>query len=207
MKRLVIIVTSFLSLLLILAPAQAHEAESWVLRVGIGSAQPDDKNLDLLGDGTVYVEVDDGTSLTLNATYMFSSNWGFDILAAYPFTHDITVGGDKAAETDHLPPTFSAQYHFAPDGQFQPYIGLGLNYTTFFSTDTSGPLDGSKLSLDDSFGLAARVGADFLVGDKWLINLDARYISIETDAKLDGSKLGGVSIDPWVFAVSAGYRF
>ena len=33
----------------------------------------------------------------------------------------------KIGETKHLPPTFSFQYHFLPDGQFQPYAGLGLN--------------------------------------------------------------------------------
>ena len=150
MKRLTLALSALLSLLLIAAPVQAHEAGKWVLRGGIGTVAPDSKNLDL-GDG-VFVEVDDGTSLVLSGTYMFSQNWAFDILAAYPFSHDIDVAGDKAASTDHLPPTFSIQYHLVPDGNFQPYIGVGLNYTMFFSTDTTGPLDGTNLDLDDSFG-------------------------------------------------------
>ena len=207
MKRLIAIATFIFTFALVVAPAQAHETGKWVLRGGFGSVQPDDKNLDLLGDGTVFVEVDDGASLVLSGTYMFKENWGFDILGALPFTHDIEVGGVEAASTKHLPPTFSVQYHFAPDGKFQPYFGLGLNYTTFFSTDTQGPLAGTKLSLDDSFGLALQLGADFLVGDQWLINVDVRSISIETDAKLDGANLGTVEIDPMVFGISLGYRF
>lgn len=207
MKRLITAASFILTIALVAAPAQAHETGKWVLRGGLGSVQPDDRNLDLLGDGTVFVEVDNGSSLVLSGTYMFKPNWGFDILAAYPFNHDITVGGAEAAETDHLPPTFSIQYHFTPDGAFQPYVGAGLNFTTFFGTDTSGALAGTKLSLDDSFGLAIQLGADYLVGDKWLVNFDVRYINIETDAKLDGTNIGTVKIDPWVYGISLGYRF
>ena len=205
MKRLTLALSALLSLLLIAAPVQAHEAGKWVLRGGIGTVAPDSKNLDL-GDG-VFVEVDDGTSLVLSGTYMFSQNWAFDILAAYPFSHDIDVAGGKAASTDHLPPTFSIQYHLVPDGNFQPYIGVGLNYTMFFSTDTTGPLDGTNLDLDDSFGFAWQVGADVLIGDQWLLNFDLRGIDIETDAKLNGGDLGTVAIDPMVYSISLGYRF
>jgi outer membrane protein len=205
MRRLLFAFSALLSFLLVAAPVQAHEAGKWVIRGGIGTVAPDDKNLSL-GDG-VFVEVDDGTSLVLSGTYMFSQNLAFDILAAYPFNHDIKVAGDKAASTDHLPPTFSIQYHFVPDGSFQPYVGAGLNYTTFFSTDTTGPLDGTKLDLDDSFGFAWQVGADVLIGDQWLVNFDLRGINIETDAKLDGADLGTVKIDPLVYSVSLGYRF
>ena len=153
------------------------------------------------------IEVDDGTSLTLTLTYMFSENWAFDVLAAWPFSHDITLGGVEVASTDHLPPTFSAQYHFSPDAKFQPYVGAGVNYTTFFSTDTTGPLDGTKLDLADSFGLALQLGADIEINEQWFVNLDMRYIDLETDAKLDGAKLGTVAIDPWVYAIALRYKY
>ena len=144
------------------------------------------------GKDTIKVLVDSGTSVVLSGTYMFTRNWAFDILAAYPFTHDIKldVNGDSAkiAETDHLPPTFSVQYHFIPDGKFQPYAGIGFNWTTFFNTDTVSELSeqGINLELDDSFGVAAQLGADWLLNDSWLLNFDLRWINIETDAKLAG---------------------
>ena len=47
----------------------------------------------------------------------------------------------------------------------KPFIGGGVNYTRFFSTDTSGALAGSELELDDSFGLAVHAGIDF--GAAW----------------------------------------
>ena len=33
----------------------------------------------------------------------------------------------------HPPPTVSVQWHFNPGGKVNPFVGLGLNYTTFFS--------------------------------------------------------------------------
>ncbi len=205
MKRFAIFVAAVVVALMIASPAMAHEEGSWILRAGVGTVAPESNNL-TLGPGAT-IEVDDGTSLTLTGTYMFRNNWAFDILAAWPFSHDIELGGVKVAETDHLPPTFSLQYHVIPDGKFQPYFGLGLNYTTFFSTDTKGPLAASRLSLDDSFGLAAQMGADIVLENDWVINFDFRYISIETDATLDGANIGTVDINPWVYAIAVGRRF
>lgn len=205
MNKLSIAFAAALAALLAAAPVAAHEDGSWILRAGIGTVAPDSDNLDLGVLGMI--EVKDGTSLTLTGTYMFTDNWAFDILAAWPFSHDIELDGVKVATTEHLPPTFSAQYHFAPDAGFQPYIGAGLNYTTFFSTDTRGPLAGTKLSLDDSFGLALQAGGDFVLDNDWVINIDVRYINIETDAKLDGAALGTVDINPWVYAINFGKRF
>ena len=189
-------------------PAQAYEAGDWLFRVGVTSVDPKSDNLDLdpAAAGSM-IEVDSGTTLTFNGTYFFSPNWGLEVLAALPFNHDIELDGTKVGETDHLPPTVSIQYHFAPDAAFQPYVGAGLNATIFFSEDTAGPLAGADLDLDTSFGLAAQVGADFMLNEKWLLNIDVRWIDIDTEAKLDGATLGDVEIDPWVYGINVGYKF
>jgi outer membrane protein len=214
-------------LALVTSPALAYEAGTWVLRAGVGVVAPDSDNL-VVDDGidTITVNVDDGTSLTLMGTYMFSPNWGFDVLASWPFNHDINVsitdnvdpGFDpvsaKIAETDHLPPTFSLQYHFLPDGTFQPYVGAGINWTTFFNTDVEQALVDlgiEDIDLEDSFGLALQVGADFMLGDRWLVNFDLRWIDIESDLEATAlgvsGELGTVKIDPWVYSLNLGYRF
>ena len=226
MKRFTIFLAAVVVALMIASPVMAHEQGSWVLRAGVGTVAPESNNLvlpDFPADGlNTTVNVDDGTSLTLTATYMFTKNWAFDILAAWPFSHDIDAtivdtvppGGSSSlaiGETDHLPPTFSVQYHFVPDGKFQPYIGAGLNYTTFFSTDVDQELTDAlgvtSLSLDDSFGFAAQLGADIALQNNWVINLDVRYINIETDVSANGVKLGTVDINPYVYSVSVGRSF
>ena len=205
------------------SPALAHETGTWILRAGVGQVNPKSDNL-TFSDGvdTISLDVQEGTSLTLSGTYMFSPNWGLDILAAYPFSHDIDAtiagipGSAKIGETDQLPPTVSIQYHFMPDAQFEPYVGLGLNWTTFFNEKLVDDLVAQgieTLSIDDSFGVAAQLGADWTMGDHWLVNFDLRWINIEADAQIGGTALGGtedigtVKIDPWVYALNVGYRF
>ena len=213
------------------SPALGAEPGTWKLRAGVGVVSPDSDNLTTgLGGDTLIIDVDDGTAMTLSATYMFSEHWAFDILASTPFSHDInaqvitsvdpgfTPNPIKIAETKHLPPTFSVQYHFIPDASFQPFVGLGLNWTTFFDTSVDPGLAAAgitDLELDDSFGLAAQVGADWMINDNWLLNLDVRWINIESDAALVGPvaaptnalDIGTVKIDPWVYAINLGYSF
>ena len=93
MKRFTILLAAVLVALMIAAPAMAHEEGSWILRAGVGTVAPESNNLVLPDfpavDLTTTVNVDNGTSLTLTGTYMFTENWAFDILAAWPFSHDI----------------------------------------------------------------------------------------------------------------------
>lgn len=181
--------------------AQAQDAGDWIVRLGAHSVQPKSNNSGL-------VNVDSAAMLTFNGTYMFASNWGVELLAALPFEHDINLNdGGKVAETKHLPPTLSLQYHFNPKGRLRPYVGAGLNYTLFFDEKTSGALAGAKLELDQSFGPAAQLGLDIDIADVWFVSLDARWFDIDTDAKVNGAKLGKVEIDPYATGLSFGRRF
>ena len=86
-------------------------------------------------------------------------------------------------------------------------IVIGLNYTLFFDEETTGPLSGLDLSLDDSFGVAAQIGFDYKFSENMFFNLDARWINIETDAALDGVALETVEIDPLVYSLTLGWVF
>ena len=184
--------------------ANAYQAGDWLVRGGIWGAFPKSDNLSLpLGT----VEVDDGVTFGFNITHMISPNLGVELLGAWPFSHDIKLGGRKVGETKHLPPTVTLQYHFLPQNPVRPYVGLGLNYTFFFDEGTTGALTGTKLSLKDSWGLAAQAGVDIDVTPDWFLNLDVHYIDIDTKAKVNGASLGTVEIDPWVFGINLGTRF
>jgi outer membrane protein len=177
------------------------EQGDWLVRVGAHNIDPKSNNHDV-------VSVDSGTMLTFNGTYMIRPNWGIELLAALPFSHDIDlVGGGKVAETNQLPPTLSVQYHLAPDAAIRPYVGAGVNLTLFYDEQTTGALDGSSLSLGTSVGLALQAGLDVPIGEHWYLNVEVRYIDIDTKAKLDGASLGHVEIDPWLYGLNAGYRF
>lgn len=197
-----ILISGVLATLLAGAPAVGHKAGDFVIRAGGTWVDPKQNNNDI-------VEVDDAWSLGLTATYFFADHWAIDVLAAWPFEHDINLrrGGPKVGSTKHLPPTLSLQYHFMPDGAVQPYVGAGINYTYFFDEDTSGPLADADLDLDDSWGYAFQLGFDIAFSERWVGNIDFRYISIEPDAEVNGEGIGDVEIDPFVASVMFGYRF
>jgi outer membrane protein len=213
---------SITAALLLAGPlALAHDAGDFYMRVGASNVDPDDNNgsIDLSAVdpalGNQNIEVDDAWSMTFTASYQWTKNWAVELLAAYPFEHDINVEGvGKVGSTKHLPPTLSLQYHFLPDGKFQPYVGAGVNYTIFFDDGAEGVLKslGGDLSIEDnSFGLAGQVGFDYMFNDKWFVNLDFRYIGIETKAKITVPGVGtikeDVSIDPFVYGINVGYKF
>jgi len=181
--------------------ASAFEPGDWLVRVGASYVNPASDNHDV-------VSVESATSATINFSYMMTDVWAVEVLAAYPFKHDLELlDGTKIGSTKQLPPTVSLQYHFRPTEQFQPYLGFGINYTNFFSEKTTGPLVGTDLNLGDSWGLAGQIGFDVLFNDNWFFNFDVRYIDIDTKAKLDGLSLGKVEIDPWVYGAHVGFRF
>lgn len=176
---------------------EAHAAPGdWLIRAGVHQIDPK-------SDNSPIVSVKSDESLTLSASYFFTDRIAVEVLAALPFKHAITLNADgsEVAETRHMPPTITLQYHFLPDMAFRPYVGAGLNYTVFYDEKTRGALAGTRLSLKESFGLAAEAGVDIALNDDWALNLSIRWFDIDTDATLDGAPLGSVEIDPYAYGL------
>jgi len=198
------------------AEAGVREAGTWLVRGGIANISPKSNNLGLGGElqGAV-VDVDDAWGITFSGSYFISSRFAVELLLALPYSHDIDVktpeGSLRIGETKQLPPTLSAQYHFALNGPFQPYLGVGLNLTRFFSEELTDEakalLEVDSLSLASSTGLAWQAGLDWDITDRLLVNLDVRLIDIDTDASVDGIRLGTVAIDPLVIGLNVGWKF
>ena len=188
-------------------PALAQTAGSWTVGVGAHNVEPKSGNGTLVATPLGDLTMDVGTNVrpTITAEYFVKDNLGIEVLAALPFQHDINVAGvGKVGSTKHLPPTVSLQYHVG-QGAVRPFVGLGVNYTTFFSTKAEGPIAGANLDLSDSWGLAGHLGVDFKLGEKGAIRIDYRKIDIDTDVKLNGAKLGTrntVNIDPSAYGVA-----
>ena len=126
-------------------PAFAQSKGDWTLGVGVHQVNPKSDN-GTIAAGTLPLEIDSDVKPTVTFEYFLRDNLGLEVLAALPFKHDISVKGvGKVGETKHLPPTVSLQYHFNSKGKVSPLLGVGLNYTTFFSEDTTGALEGTRL--------------------------------------------------------------
>lgn len=193
---------------LTMTTAFAVPAGTWSVAAGAHYVDPKSDN-GTLANGAIAVKVDGDVRPTISGEYFIANNIGIELLAAIPFHHDITLTdvatGEKLdAKTQHLPPTLSLQYHF--DGynmpmNAKPFIGVGVNYTNFFKEKLNNPT-GSELKLDDSVGVAGHIGLDIPFAATEAFRIDARYMDIKTDAKLNGADIGEVDISPWVYGVA-----
>jgi outer membrane protein len=208
--------------------AQAHEAGDIIVRAGVAHVEPNEDSGELKLDGSkvsgTKATADGENQLGLTFAYMLTPHIGLELLAATPFSHTISVKGlgpgldGKLADVKQLPPTLSLQYYpMEASSRFQPYVGVGLNYTTFFDSDLTGNRKSqgfSNLKLKDSVGLAGQVGMDYMLTDRIMLNASVWYIDLDTEASVDGpSALSvgktkvDVDIDPWVYMVGVGYKF
>ncbi len=194
-------------------PAAAQSRGDWTMGVGVHAVDPKSDNGRL--DATALelgllppTQVGGSVRPTITAEYFIRDNLGIEVLAAAPFQHDIDIRGvGRVGSTRHLPPVVSLQYHFANASAATPFVGLGVNYTTFFDEETTGALSGTHLSLGDSWGLAAHAGVDIAVGERGALRIDARWADIDTTVKVNGVDVGKANLDPLVYGLAWVWKF
>ena len=204
--------------------AQAWEAGDWLVRLrGLHidpSADSDPINAPALGGAVPGSEVDVDTSTVpeLDITYMWTKHIGTELVLAVS-ENTISAAGTASdlgdvADVWLLPPSLTVQYHFLPDSRFSPYIGAGVNWTVFFSEDLDSNFSnpGDSIDLENSFSYVFQAGFDVKLDNDWFINLDVKYIDLNTEATIRNSSAGDifvddVDIDPWTFGFGIGKRF
>lgn len=150
------------------------------------------------------ITVSSKTIPEVDITYFVTPNWSAELILTYPQKHDVMLDGAKIGTFKHLPPTLTAQYHFAPDAQVSPYLGLGVNYTRISDVNL---LNGAGDLDKNNFGFAAQAGVDFKLDKNWSLNLDVKKVQIRSDVTIGGVKASAVKVDPWLVGVGVGYRF
>ena len=233
--RTTLFATSLLALAIAAPAVQAHQAGDIIVRAGAITVQTHESTSGVKIDrnpaavGASYLggkaSVNNDTQLGLNFAYMLTDHWGVELLAATPFKHDVSIKGTGAVDGKlgsfkHLPPVLSAIYYpLDSKSAFQPYVGAGINYTWFSDESvSSGAKAGNNiaapltsLNIKNSWGLAAQIGADYMLTDKIMINGQIRYIDIDTTAYVDvaGAARAKVNVDvqPWVYMLGLGYKF
>ncbi|MCC1497395.1 OmpW family protein [Alcanivorax sp. 1008] len=196
------------------APALAYEAGDVIVRFGPALVAPDSSSDPDL------VEVDNGVGFGISATYMVHNSVGVELLGALPFEHDLNGSGGLAGvdvgSTEHLPPTLLVNYYPNVSEKFQPYVGVGFNYTMFFREKTDPELDAAlggntDLRLSDSTGIAYEAGFDIPMSDNMMFSASVWNVAIDTTARVtvNGAPAAkiDVEIDPWVYMVGIGIKF
>lgn len=160
----------------------------------------------------------------LDITYFFTRNIAVElILGVTPHAVSPRAGlaaalgtTAKIADAWLLPPTLMLQYHFTDFGAFKPYLGVGLNYTFFFSTRPQGALVAlgyDRFSIASSGGLALQAGFDYMIDRHWGLNVDVKKIFLRSNFRYSDSTginpaiTGRATIDPWLISAGVTYRF
>jgi outer membrane protein len=183
------------------AHADDQVPRHWIARIGVHPIAPKP-------DSHAVFTVDNAAGVSLGATYLLTKHWAFELFAAFPAAHDMhDADGVKSARFSMMPSSATLQYHItSSSGRLRAYVGAGLSYAHLTGERTKASLDGQALELDDSTGLAAEVGLDMDIGPRWFVNVDARWLDIDSSMQIDNVPRGTLELDPFVFGLSIGRR-
>ena len=170
-----------------------------------------------LGTTGSHLDLSSGPGLEFDATVTFSDVIGVELSVGVSGHRLDLVGGDwdgiDGGWVGLVPLTALAQYHLPVYGPWDPYFGLGITWIGGFSSLSSDFQDAGveDLDLKGGAGVAAQVGVNYQMKNRWYANVDLRYLgaSIEATVRTDEGDLPTVTLDikPWVFAVGFGYKF
>jgi outer membrane protein len=183
------------------APAQAGVLDNFQVKVGVSGVLPDES-----GD-PIDVDISDEYVPSLQVEYFFNDHVSAELLCCVA-THDVTAAGGAIdlGEVTHFPPTVTLKYRWTNFGPVEPYVGAGVNFTSFIDSE---PSAGRQVEYDSSVGPAIQAGFDYRLDDHWGLNFDVRRIWINTDVTISGdiNATDEVDINPWVVSTGVAYRF
>ncbi len=184
----------------------------WQVRLrGLAIVPNESATIEVIGGD---VQISNAYIPELDFTYFFTKNIAAELILGTS-NHDVkavstAVGDIPLGDVSLLPPTLTLQYHL--DGEVvRPYIGAGVNYTLFYGAD-EGPV-ADKVDYDNSLGFDVQLGFDIFLNDKWFVNLDAKYLWLNTTATVNAtSALGAtvkadVDINPFIAGIGFGMKF
>lgn len=193
-----------ISLALVGSQALAQDS-NWLVRARAVHIDPANESAPLAGAGAAdRIHVSSKTIPEVDISYFITPNIAAELILTYPQKHEVTLDGARIGSFRHLPPTLSAQYHFAPQSRFSPYLGAGINYTRISRVKL---LDGAGDLEQDSWGLSVQAGVDIRLDARWSLNLDVKKVNIRSDVLVGGAKASSVKVDPVLFGLGVGYRF
>ncbi len=177
------------------------------------------------------LKVKDQSTLYLSLVADLNDNWSVQAALGLPPKHDVTVvvlqpaavtpgvaaaDGQVGAKITQAAPTFFLNYNFTDrNSSWRPFVGLGINYTTFTkreSTAVNDAINGgpTNIKLTDSWGLAAQLGLTYKFDAKW--SATAALATAKVGTTLTTNTLGNVRADkvdlnPAAQSLTVGHTF
>jgi outer membrane protein len=173
----------------------------------------------------------------LDVAYYLTRNWAIEAICCVSPHHVTGVGpiqGASVIKSWVFPPSLMLQYHFTNFGAFQPYLGVGVNFTAYWGTRAGNQTfpfflpnfpavpswtTATAASITPSWGVVGQAGVDYMFNDRWGVNVDVKYIMMEPNAHVwavnTGTPFGplavplnlAVKVNPIVVSAGLTYRF
>jgi outer membrane protein len=166
---------------------------------------------------------------TLYLAYMRRLTRHFDAeltLGVPPLTRTVAKGpamvgsvpynGETIATARWLAPSLLLKYYlFSPEALFRPYVGVGVNYTRFYSRQVTAAGDevsggATSLSLPASVGPVGTVGVSWRALDRVVVNLSGSASWVNSRLTTDTAgvlRTSHVEFNPRAIVLAVGYRF
>jgi outer membrane protein len=116
-------------------------------------------------------------------------------------------------QAEMMPITGVLQFHFAPHGTIDPYIGAGAAYVLIDDVDTPDELnniDFERIDFKDDVGLALNAGLGIRLTNNFGLTLDAKYVPLESSAtavRTTGNTDVKFKINPVILSAGVSLRF
>jgi outer membrane protein len=234
MKRLAIACAALLGAAT--APLAAA-AGPYTVYVGVAQLQNHSSSPDLSGLNTppgLNLDVGNATTLGLGIVRDLPGPWSVELaLGVPPRVRTYARGANWAGlgvapgagvtDVDVISPSAFVNYHLlGKAGSWDPFVGVGVNYTRFVSTKALPPLTSSlgptQISLSDSWGAAAHAGVIYHLGGAWSLvgtlaiadvssNLTSTSYSPLTPSLVTSQARTHIDFHPLLGTVALGYSF
>ena len=190
-------------------------AQANTVKLGVIVYQPHAKTSGITGLGVppgADATIGDATTALFTYEREIAPNMGLELVLGVPPTVKAKASGTvpflgEVLSAKNVAPTLLLNYHFGAAGsQLRPYLGVGINYTRF--TGASTPY-GWRVSLSDSWGLAAQAGVDFTLGKQWGLFASIGAAQVKSDLVAVGASVLRSTIDfrPITYAAGVAYKF
>ncbi|MBN3782864.1 OmpW family protein [Burkholderia sp. Ac-20345] len=176
------------------------------------------------------LHADAGDTASLTVEHYFTDHIGVALMAAMPFTNDLSGDGALSrygviGKTKPMAPILELRYHFFDSAaRFRPFAGVGVNYTWFESTratngafvsDTCGQGCSMQSKLSASWNPSFTVGLSYKISKKWAIDASATYIPLSTTLTSQTRSVTGVEtvtkaqikVHPIISRIEVSYSF
>lgn len=147
--------------------------------------------------------------LGMDLSYFFTEHWAVELQGG-PFDREYRIKGSqigdfKVGAISHIAVSLALQYHFYPNAQWSPYVGLGINHT--WTRDVKPAAGIPKFDVRDITSGIVSAGVDYRLSTHWSLSTSLRYV-MSPAYEFQGQGFNSiVSMNTLVVGGGVGYRF